>query len=492
MKLVRRLTFWLLVAIGGVFAVDTLVSVRHHLSLFERDMRRDERVLGRVLGRAVEQAWRDRGEHEALDLLEQLAADSPFRFRLVPSAGHGDLGAPGVAFDSTRPERSMTQVRQDGEVETRIYTYVPLAVPGRPGLALEVSEPFIEEERYLMERVRFRLVTAGALVLVGGGLAWMLGIRFVGRPVAQLVDKARRIGAGDFSGPLVVRGRDELSQLADEMNHMAANLDAAGRRLAEESAARIATLGQLRHADRLTTVGQLASGIAHELGTPLNVVSGRAKMILGGELRDDEELAHTSRVIVEQTERMARIVRQLLDFARRGGAEKCATDLARVARDTVTLIGPLAKRRGVELACREAGEPILVEADASQLQQALINLVMNSLQATPRGGRVTVQVLSHAAPLSRTPPRRPGPCAELRVSDEGSGISPQQRDAIFDPFFTTKPVGEGTGLGLSVAHGIVEEHGGWIEVESEPGQGSHFGLWLPREARDGRPRPDRR
>jgi signal transduction histidine kinase len=106
---------------------------------------------------------------------------------------------------------------------------------------------------------------------------------------------------------------------------------------------------------------------------------------------------------------------------------------------------------------------------------------MNAVQATPSGRRVTLQILEHEAPRSLAPPRRAGRFAELRVCDEGDGIPPEQRAVIFDPFFTTKPVGEGTGLGLSLAHRIVEEHGGWIEVESEPGRGSRFGLWLPRE-----------
>jgi signal transduction histidine kinase len=352
-------------------------------------------------------------------------------------------------------------------------------------MALEVAEPLIDEDQYLAERIWFRLLTAGVLVLVSGALAWVLGARLVGRPVTALVEKTRRIGAGDFSGPLRVKGRDELAQLAEEVNRMADGLEKARARLKEESTARIEAVEQLRHADRLTTVGQLASGVAHELGTPLNVVSGRARMILGDELENRADLMDSARVIVEQTERMTRIVRQLLDLARTGSAEKRAVDVAQVARKTAALIAPLAGRRGVRLDCAPISAPVVVDADAGQIQQALVNLVMNAVQATPSGRRVTLQILEHEAPRSLAPPHRPGRFAELRVCDEGDGIPPEQREAIFDPFFTTKPVGEGTGLGLSVAHRIVEEHGGWIEVESEPGRGSRFGLWLPRERAEG-------
>jgi signal transduction histidine kinase len=263
---------------------------------------------------------------------------------------------------------------------------------------------------------------------------------------------------------------------------MAASLDAAARKVAAESTARIAALEQLRHADRLTTVGKLAAGIAHELGTPLNVVSGRAGMIASGEIEEREDVVRAARVIQEQAERVTRIVRQLLDFARRRGAEKRVTELAPLARQSAALLEPLAARRGVKLECHAPLAPVRAEVDPSQIQQALLNLIVNAVHASPRGAAVRVELAAHSGPPPGAPPFLVGPCAELRVCDEGSGIPADQLPAIFDPFFTTKPVGEGTGLGLSVAHGIVADHHGWIEVWSELGRGSRFGIWLPREA----------
>jgi signal transduction histidine kinase len=300
--------------------------------------------------------------------------------------------------------------------------------------------------------------------------------------VDALVAKARRIGRGDFSEPLAFRAQDELSQLAREMNAMAAELDEAARRVAHETAARLQTLEQLHHADRLTTVGKLASGLAHELGTPLNVVAGRAKMIATGELETEEEVSESARIVAEQAERMTRIVRQLLDFARRGVSEKRDTELGALASQTASLLEALGAKRRVSLTCAEPPRPVFAKVDSAQIQQALTNLVMNAIQASAPGATVTLAVSASERAEGAPPNHAPGPWAVLEVRDRGTGIAAEKLTEIFDPFFTTKPVGEGTGLGLAVAYGIAQEHGGWIEVQSEPARGSCFRIWLPRSS----------
>jgi signal transduction histidine kinase len=204
-------------------------------------------------------------------------------------------------------------------------------------------------------------------------------------------------------------------------------------------------------------------------------------MLLSGETAGPEETAKVARIIVDQAERMTRIVRQLLDFARRRSPEKRSTDVAQLARQTAVLLEPLARRHAVELRCVEPSLPLTVSVDPSQLQQALTNLVVNAIQATPRGGHVRIRVGAQDLAAGATDGYRPGPYALLEVEDDGEGIPADRLAVIFDPFFTTKPVGEGTGLGLSVAYGIVQEHAGWIDVRSEPGRGSCFRIWLPRE-----------
>jgi signal transduction histidine kinase len=327
-------------------------------------------------------------------------------------------------------------------------------------------------------------VATGAISLAFLLVAMAMGRRMVGRPVEQLVGLARSIGQGNLEARVHLSQKDELSTLADAMNQMAGALASARAQVAQEMAARLATLEHLRHADRLGTVGKLASGVAHELGTPLNVVLGRAKMIASGEAEGEETLEY-ARIITQQVQHMTGIIRQLLDFARRRTPERTPEDLVALVVRTLKLLQPMAARRNIVLAC-EAPGPLHLQVDAGQLQQALTNLIVNGLQSMKRPGTLRVKLgRSRALP----PTELGGPEAEwvrVDVMDEGEGISPEVLPRVFEPFFTTKDVGEGTGLGLSVSYGLIRDHGGWISVSSEPGRGSCFSIFLPPEGQDTR------
>ena len=483
MKLVRRLTIYLLTAVTLVLAIDTWSSVRSHLALFDADMRRDEELLGRTLASAVERVWRSEGEVAAREVLASVnASNSEMRAELVsiPAAGPpGDVRR--SALERAQREGVPVHLALPGGAVRRLHTYVPLKLTTSEPRALEISESFAHERGYALARIRQTLATTLATLLACGAVAWLVGVRVVGRPVEALVAKARRIALGDFAAPLVLRPETELALLAREMNEMAASLAAASREVAEQSAARIAAQEQLRHADRLTTVGKLASGLAHELGTPLNVVAGRAKMIASGEIANAVEGEECARIIVAQAERMTAIVRQLLDFARRRSGEKQPLDLAALARQTAGLLEPLGAKRGVRVSCDVAEAGVIARADAAQIQQALMNLVMNAIHASARGGRVSIAVRKERPAVAPGRARGASPAALIEVSDTGTGISPEVLGQVFDPFFTTKAPGEGTGLGLSVAYGIAEDHGGWIDAESACQKGSLFRIWLPLE-----------
>jgi two-component system, NtrC family, sensor kinase len=248
------------------------------------------------------------------------------------------------------------------------------------------------------------------------------------------------------------------------------------QRIRSEAAERLAAMEQLRHADRLKTVGRLAAGIAHELGTPLNVVSGRAGLIASGKL-SDEEIQQSAWTIKAEAERITGIIRQLLDFARRRSPQRVQIDLRDVARQTTQLLEPLALKRGVTLTVQGNGHAVTACADFAQIQQVVTNLVMNAIQAMGNGGQVCVRMgnQTRGAETDAAPSNH----AFLCVEDQGTGITPEDLEHIFEPFFTTKHVGEGTGLGLSIAEGIIREHGGWMEVDSRPGEGSRFTVFLP-------------
>jgi signal transduction histidine kinase len=185
-------------------------------------------------------------------------------------------------------------------------------------------------------------------------------------------------------------------------------------------------------------------------------------------------------IILEQSQRMTQIIRQLLDFARRRSVEKQETPLRSVIHSTFMMLRPLAEKQGVAMVQEGDTPELVVHADADQLQQALTNVVVNAIQAMPSGGTLTVGVREERASPPADQGGAEGPYVALSVRDEGQGMPADVLEHIFEPFFTTKPVGEGTGLGLSVAYGIIKEHGGWIHVDSRVGSGSRFTMVLPR------------
>ena len=482
MKLARKLTLALLFGITLVMTGNALLQVRREGTLFDVDSKRDQHAVGRVLRAAVEAVWPAEGEEAARRLIADASRDNPdlvmrwVSLTPAPAAGDAPLAARDRLDAVAKGQEIVLKTRVPSGDERRI-TYMPVVIGGKLHSALEISESLSFERGY--SRTTELQVLVATLTMLGlcATIAMVLGFWFVGRPIQALCDKARRVGLGDLSGPLTVRQHDEIGVLATELNAMCEQLGETNRQLTTATEARIAALEQLRHADRLATVGQLASGVAHELGTPINVMSGRAKMIARGMVTGDA-VADSARIIAEQAARITAIVRQLLDFSRRGGPSLGSADLRPIVSRTVELLATLARKHGVTLAVEGSGAALVAQVDQSQIQQVLTNLVVNGLQAMREGGRLTVRLeRRHATP----PPDvdgAPGEFAAITVEDEGAGIAPENLPRIFEPFFTTKDVGEGTGLGLSVAYGIVREHGGWIDVQSRTGHGSRFTVFL--------------
>ena len=263
---------------------------------------------------------------------------------------------------------------------------------------------------------------------------------------------------------------------ADEMDKFAREIN---RRVTEKNEAHIAALEQIRHTDRLTTVGHLAAGIAHELGTPLNVTSGQAELIITGNL-DRDGIARSARMIIDQSDRMAGIIRQLLDFSRRGAGRRVDLDLRQVVTTTVDLLSLIANKAKVEIICDTGDEPVPAYVDKNTMQQALTNIALNGIQSMPNGGRLRFRIESKRLQPPDGVSDVPAMYQCIIIEDDGVGISPANLPQLIEPFFTTKRVGEGTGLGLPVAYGIVAEHGGWIAVDSIEGKGSSFSIMLPR------------
>jgi signal transduction histidine kinase len=234
-----------------------------------------------------------------------------------------------------------------------------------------------------------------------------------------------------------------------------------------EEAERAALALAARRAEKLAALGTLAAGLAHELNNPIGIMSSRIEvMLMEGEglpsrVRDDLEVLH------RQTQRVARITQGLLTFARSSSGERAPIDLNHVVRETLLLAENQIAKGGVTVTTDLAPDVPAVLGDADTLQQVMLNLVTNARDAVASGGEIRIETR-----------RRDGDrMIELVVADTGRGIAPEDLTRIFDPFFTTKPTG--TGLGLSLTHGIVREHGGTIDVESAPGRGTRFILAFP-------------
>ena len=470
MKLARKLILSMVIGLTLVLAANAYYRVRRELSAFDDDMRLDHQVLAAVLSRSVTSVWERSGREAALR----------------------DLAA-------TPPQSTMVRVRWLEEEELRrrapaqdlLYTDVPITIAGERKGYIEIRESRHFQQSYVRATLLRSLVLTLLAVASVAAVATVLGIFFVGRPMGKLVDKARRIGVGDLDGPLVIRQRDEIGELAAEMNAMCARLADTRSALDAETTELLRTQEQLRHADRLATVGKLASGIAHELGTPLGVALMRANMIATNEGLA-KEARDAARIVSEQIDRITRIVRQLLNFARGSVlsppgalARREPTDLVAVAQRSAAMLQPLAAKRHVTIELLPVAEPPRPPANPEQIQQVLVNLLVNAIQASSESGKVAIDIgaTSVAPPADVTPilwseSAQPH-YAVISVKDHGVGIAREVLPRIFEPFFTTKGIGEGTGLGLSVAYGMVREHGGWIDVTSEPQQGSCFSVYLP-------------
>lgn len=264
-------------------------------------------------------------------------------------------------------------------------------------------------------------------------------------------------------GPFLKEERELLNSVAHELSSLAERI------VMEAERARLQE--QLRHADRLATIGQLAAGIAHELNEPLSTTLGFAQLCrkhpsLPAAASADLEKIITATLHARET------VRKLMLFARERPPVRERISLERIVDEGIAFVESRAQKSGVEI--RRDVSPDLPEilADPNQLTQVLVNLAVNAIQAMPKGGTLSVELYRETSGII------------LAVEDDGEGMPPSVVERIFEPFFTTKGVGEGTGLGLSVVHGIVTGHGGTIRVHSGPGQGTRFEIWLPAEPSD--------
>jgi len=284
--------------------------------------------------------------------------------------------------------------------------------------------------------------------------------RTILQPIGRLLSMSQKVIAGDLSARVRIRPPGEMGQLCRAIDQMAGAVEQ--RERDQEEAAR----SQIDRSEKLASVGRLAAGIAHEVNNPLTGVLTFAHL-----MREKPDLGEKERegldVIIRETTRVREIVRGLLDFAREAPSDRERLDVTEVLRQSIQLVRSQKALRHIRIVEHLPTTGMEIDGDRNRLLQVFLNLALNACEAMQHGGTLAVSASAAEGQLV------------VSFEDTGCGIPLEHLDHIFDPFFTTKSVGSGTGLGLSVSYGIVEQHGGRLEVHSLPGEGTRFDVFLP-------------
>lgn len=319
----------------------------------------------------------------------------------------------------------------------------------------QIVEPF--------RQIRWVIGSVAGLALIISLLLGDIGVRIIARPLAELSSNLLSYARGEQVKRVNTDASvAEVRDLEVAFNTMADSLDKAG---AERDKAN----HMLLQSAKLASIGQMAAGIGHELNNPLNNILSYAKLIERELDKQDERARGDLTSLKQEALRASDIIRGILNFARQVTPQYAPFAVCQWLQDTLALVQQTAKSAGVRVDS-DCDEDVIVEGDRNQLQQALINLLINAIQASTQGDEVHVIVQVDSEEVS------------ISVIDQGSGVAEENRDRIYDPFFTTKPEGDGSGLGLSISLGIVERHDGKLVLSSNPDRGTTATMVIPRQA----------
>jgi signal transduction histidine kinase len=477
MRVSYKLSLGVGLSLAVALGVDAVTTVQRAVAEYETDLLNHTAQQAHALSISVAKLWLsfgDAGAIEVLDAANDVSPEVRAHWVTLRTLLNSTLELTDTEIGRLREGLPVARLVGLRAPERAAVSFSPVVLDRQVFGAVQLSQRAVRRSELTRWHAQRAVTTALVLLVTAGLCGSLFGLFWVARPVQKLAEKATRIGRGDFEGPLVLNTNDEFALLAETLNEASRELSASHARLEHETRARLDAIDQVRRADRLAAVGRIAAGLAHELGTPIHVVSERAKMARAGEV-EPEDLPRTLDIIIEQAARIAGTIRQVLDLTRQQPPNRSRIDLGLLLASTRELLTPLAQKKSIELVV-EAPEAAAELVDANQIRQVLMNLVMNAIHAMNTPGHIWLRLREEAGPA-------PGTGGWLlTVEDQGAGIAPEHLGRIFEPFFTTKPVGDGTGLGLSIAAGIVQEHGGSIEVESVPGHGTTFSVRLPRAA----------
>jgi len=469
----RRLVLVLLLAMTPVVAVYTYWSAQWSSRNYITDLKRETRATTRALAPVVA-GYIQRGQWtEVHQMLQRMSADgtegavlqtngqlwytvAELPHGLTATAVQGVNGTGGFDFEESIG---------DSYWFCRI---VSLNSSGSVIGYLVVAQDWTNIDEDLRRRM---LPPVGAALLVIALIALLIPVlvsRYVSRPLAELSRRVLRFSRVEEGKNL---GNDEVQLLSEEFQRLDQRLIKAHADLLERHRYELELDRRLQRADRLVTIGTLASGLAHEIGTPMSVIRSRAELLLEGN-PGPAKTREGLEIILRQIERVSRIVWMLLDYARPREARRAEQDVKPILDHVLKLLESEAQRRGVRIMVEAGDGPRVVECDAEQLQQVFINLAINAFDAMgPRGGTLRVSAAVEQKDHD-------DPILKLTFEDTGPGVPLEFRDRLFDPFFTTKPPGQGTGMGLSVSQAIMRDHDGEISFDSGAG-GTRFYVRIP-------------
>jgi signal transduction histidine kinase len=461
-----------LVAIGvALIGAYAMVSYRSEISDLRTSSRRELAIVGRALETSLANALRDRQRADVVTTLATLQAIAPTvdihiyepdgRLLARTQGAHDDAELSGMVQSAIDARKEVMTFDPDDD-PTRLILTAPLVGPDGVllgGLAIVSPTDELDADLQRTRRRLYAIVAVFLLVVTVAGM--LLGTAYVTRPIRRVLAGVRGVRAGDFRSQVAAARHDEIGELVEEFNAMLRALAEARDRIAEETDAREHLERGLQRVDKMVTIGQLSAGLAHEIGSPLQVMAGRAAML--GDSKDPE-VQRQARLLVEQCARITKIVEALLSFGRRAPAAFAPCDLAVPAKRVLELLEGEARRRQIALTFEawRGGAVGMVSADADQMQQVVLNLVTNAMNATPSGGAISVSLAMVEGAV------------ELRVRDTGKGIPSDSQTKLFEPFFTTRGTEGGSGLGLAVVHAIMVEHKGSVTVASEVGEGAEM------------------
>jgi signal transduction histidine kinase len=486
MKLGPRVALITTLLMAGVLGAATVAVVRLRRADLERDIQRQVRDAADALVAGLEPIVPAKA-HEAMEARQAWAEAKGGPFRLEP-----------VAWPGERPNNSWAGLVEEASNSDapagRLFTVenrrpffamaIPLhnTPPDNPNRQVVAFLGLVRDCGYIDQEVAATAQRMIPVLLLGvlafGVVIYFLLMSSVVNPLRRLVDAIDAVAKGDLSRAVLPEREDEVGSLANRFNAMTNYLREARQEEARANAARLALETRLRHSEKLATMGQMAAEIAHEVGTPLNVIGGRARS-LAKRASDPAEVQKNSEIITTQVDRITKIIRQVLDFSRKSRPTLTQVDVASMVKEALGFMQETLRRRKITSDLRTEPNLPSIPGDPDEIQQVCLNLLMNAAHAMPDGGHLAVlvdRVIRRKEGLALS---QPSQFLLLQISDTGAGVPPADREKIFEAFYTTKDTGEGTGLGLAVSKGIVKDHDGWIEVDGRPGGGAVFRVFLP-------------